>query len=66
VRIEGVINYAARTDFRLRCFANDHSGDTVVINQVAMPFIDGRTMLLSFMPRKSAPCGWNTAKQMRC
>lgn len=36
------INYAARTDFRPRYFANDHSGDTVVIAPLPMPMIDGR------------------------
>lgn len=39
---EAVINYAERTDYRPRYFANDHSGDTVVIHPVTMPFIDGR------------------------
>lgn len=39
---EAVINYAARTDYRPRYFANDHSRDTVMINPLTMPFIDGR------------------------
>lgn len=36
------INYAARTAFRQRYFANDHSRDTVVIDSVVMPLCDGR------------------------
>ena len=36
------INYVARTPDRPRYYANDHSRDTVVIEQHAMPAIDGR------------------------
>ncbi len=38
----GPIAYAARTLERPRFFANDHSRDTVPIDPVAMPLIDGR------------------------
>jgi hypothetical protein len=41
-RQEAVINYAARTSFRQRYFANDHSKDTVVIDPQAMELTDGR------------------------
>ncbi|MFM5948569.1 MAG: CmcJ/NvfI family oxidoreductase [Novosphingobium sp.] len=41
-RMQAVINYAARTDYRQRYFANDHSKDTVVIDPQAMPLADGR------------------------
>jgi len=37
-----LINYAARTPERPRYYANDHSRDTVVIEQHAMPVIDAR------------------------
>ena len=37
-----VINYAARTPYRPRYFANDHSRDTVVINPVVMNLTNGR------------------------
>lgn len=37
-----VINYAARTDFRQRYYANDHSRDTVVIDGQPMEIADGR------------------------
>ncbi len=37
-----IINYAARTDFRPRYYANDHSRDTVVIDGQEMALIDGR------------------------
>lgn len=37
-----VIHYAARTDYRPRYFANDHSRDTVVIDHVDMPLANGR------------------------
>jgi hypothetical protein len=40
-----VINYAARTNYRPRYFANDHSRDTVVIDPVAMMLINGRECL---------------------
>jgi hypothetical protein len=36
------IAYAARTDFRQRYYANDHSRDTVVVEPHAMALIDGR------------------------
>lgn len=39
---KAVINYAARTDFRQRYYANDHSRDTVVIDGQAMDIADGR------------------------
>lgn len=39
-----VINYAARTDFRQRYYANDHSRDTVVVDGKAMTLIDGRSV----------------------
>jgi hypothetical protein len=39
---DAVINYAARTDFRQRYYANDHSRDTVVIDAVTMQVADGR------------------------
>ena len=38
-----VINYAARTDFRQRYYANDHSRDTVIIDGHPMEITDGRT-----------------------
>ena len=37
-----VINYAARTDFRQRYYANDHSRDTVVIDAQRMAMTNGR------------------------
>jgi hypothetical protein len=37
-----VINYAARTDFRPRYYANNHARDTVVIGAKEMALIDGR------------------------
>jgi hypothetical protein len=40
--MDAVINYAARTDYRQRYYANDHSRDTVVIDAAAMPLSDGR------------------------
>lgn len=42
-RLEAVINYAARTDFRQRYHANDHSRDTVVIDARPMLLSDGRS-----------------------
>lgn len=39
-----VINYAARTDFRQRYYANDHSRDTVVIDGQPMKIADGRSI----------------------
>ncbi len=39
-----VINYAARTDFRPRYYANDHSRDTVLIDGQPMEITDGRTV----------------------
>lgn len=39
-----VINYAARTDFRQRYYANDHSRDTVVIDGHPMEITDGRSV----------------------
>lgn len=41
-----LINYVARTPERPRYYANDHSRDTVVIEQHAMPLIDGRAHAL--------------------
>jgi hypothetical protein len=38
-----VINYAARTHFRQRYYANDHNRDTVVIDGHPMEITDGRT-----------------------
>jgi hypothetical protein len=40
--LTATIAYAARTDFRQRYYANDHSRDTVVIDGQLMPLIDGR------------------------
>jgi len=40
------INYVASTPERPRYYANDHSKDTVVIEQHAMPMIDGRAHAL--------------------
>ncbi len=37
-----LINYVARSDDRPRYYANDHSKDTVVIEQHPMPAFDGR------------------------
>ena len=37
-----LINYVARTPERPRYYANDHSRDTVVIEQHVMPLVDGR------------------------
>ena len=45
--MQAVINYAARTDFRQRYYANDHARDTVVIDGRAMPIADGRSMDLA-------------------
>jgi len=42
--VEAVINYAARTDFRQRYYANDHSRDTVVIDGHIMPVADARAL----------------------
>lgn len=39
---EARIAYAARTDFRQRYYANDHSRDTVVIDPQFMPIANGR------------------------
>lgn len=39
---KAVINYAARTDFRQRYYANDHSRDTVVIDAQSMVLTDAR------------------------
>ncbi len=39
-----VINYAARTAYRPRYFANDHSRDTVVIDPQEMTLMDGRAL----------------------
>lgn len=39
---KAVINYAARTDFRQRYYANDHSRDTVVIDGHPMSLTDAR------------------------
>ncbi len=41
-----LINYAARLPERPRYYANDHSRDTVVIDQQAMPVFDGRAEAL--------------------
>jgi hypothetical protein len=40
----GKINYAARTDFRQKYYANDHSRDTVVIDAREMDIRDGRAV----------------------
>jgi len=40
----GVINYAARNDFRQRYYANDHRRDTVVIDGHPMEIADGRAV----------------------
>jgi hypothetical protein len=40
--LRAVINYAARTDFRQRYYANDHSRDTVVIDGQEMAMTSGR------------------------
>jgi len=40
--IEAAIAYAARTDFRQRYYANDHSRDTVVVEPHLMAVADGR------------------------
>jgi hypothetical protein len=40
--VEALINYAARTGFRQRYYANDHSRDTVVIAPQVMALADGR------------------------
>lgn len=40
--IDAVINYAARTDFRQRYYANDHSKDTVVVEGCSMSLVDAR------------------------
>ncbi|MEP7349824.1 MAG: CmcJ/NvfI family oxidoreductase [Sphingorhabdus sp.] len=42
--VVAVINYATRTDFRPRYFANDHSRDTVLIDPRPMQLLDGRTV----------------------
>jgi hypothetical protein len=39
---DAIINYAARTDFRQRYYANDHSRDTVVIDAQRMAMTNGR------------------------
>lgn len=41
------IAYAARTDFKQRYYANDHSKDTVVVEQRPMRALNGRTHSLS-------------------
>lgn len=41
---KAVINYAARTDFRQRYYANDHSRDTVIIDGHPMEIADGRAV----------------------
>lgn len=45
--IEAQINYAARTPFRQRYYANDHSRDTVVIDGHPMRIGDGRSAATS-------------------
>lgn len=45
--VEALIAYAARTDFRQRYYANDHSRDTVVVEAVAMTIGDVRGTDLS-------------------
>ena len=40
--ITAAIAYAARTDWRQRYYANDHSRDTVVVDPHPMPVIDAR------------------------
>lgn len=40
--IDAVINYAARTDFRQRYYANDHNKDTVVVEGCSMSLVDAR------------------------
>lgn len=40
--IRAAINYAARTEFRQRYYANDHSRDTVVVAAQVMPLSSGR------------------------
>lgn len=47
VLFEAPIAYVARTDFRQRYYANDHSRDTVVLDPQPMPIIDGRAEDLS-------------------
>ena len=42
--LTGVINYVARTDFRQRYYANDHTRDTVVIAAHTMPIWDARRL----------------------
>ena len=58
---KAVINYAARTDFRQRYYANDHSRDTVVIDGHAMTLTDARGLATDLdregfrlVPHKSA------------
>ena len=58
---KAVINYAARTDFRQRYYANDHSRDTVVIDGHPMELTDGRALVtdldregFKLVPHKSA------------
>ena len=41
---EALIAYAARTEFRQRYYANDHSRDTVVVAPRAMPLANARLM----------------------
>lgn len=45
--IRAVINYAARTDFRQKYYANDHSKDTVVIDGHERTLTDGRSVATS-------------------
>lgn len=40
--MKAIINYAARTDFRQRYYANDHARDTVVIDGQERPIANGR------------------------
>jgi hypothetical protein len=45
--VRTVIHYAAHTSFRPRYYANDHSRDTVVIDPVSMPLVNGRDSVLA-------------------
>lgn len=45
--MQATINYAARTGFRQRYFANDHSRDTVVIDGQRMEIADARGLPVS-------------------
>lgn len=42
---EAIINYASRTDFRQRYYANAHERDTVVIDAQRMAMHDGRSVV---------------------